>query len=70
LDDTAFGKNANSDSAFLSRDKFKRKPPKCQICGKLGHINKNCWFKDKDTANNNNHNTQNNKNFKGNQSFK
>jgi hypothetical protein len=57
LQDTEFGKNANSDSAFLSRDKFKRKPSKCQICGKLGHINKNCWFKDKDKANNNNSNS-------------
>ncbi|PNF41078.1 hypothetical protein B7P43_G06228 [Cryptotermes secundus] len=70
LQDTEFGKNANSDSAFLSRDKFKRKPPKCKICGKLGHINKNSWFKDKDKANNNNHNNQHNQKFKGNQSSK
>jgi hypothetical protein len=53
LQDTEFGKIANSDSAFLSTDKFKRKPQKCQICGKLGHTKKkNCWFKGKDKANN------------------
>jgi hypothetical protein len=45
-----------SETAFLSKDKIKRKPAKCQICGKLGHINKNCWFKDKDKADNKNHN--------------
>ncbi|PNF15045.1 hypothetical protein B7P43_G16816 [Cryptotermes secundus] len=70
LQDSEFGKNANSDSAILSKDKIKRKPAKCQICGKLGHINKNCWFKDKDKANNKNHNNQHRKKFKSNQSSK